>query len=107
MEFIKTTLRKFEINVLFTGELYIFNNSYHGLVAVARRDYDKSTETKQYFYLEVGNSSCTGGSFCDSAVVEMAKRIINKHENRYSEQTLVYEIIYSDLNKKATRIEVI
>lgn len=74
MEFSKIKLYGCEINVIFSGAQYIFQNSFFGIVCVANRlSYEKPV-----FELLAGNSHCLGSHLTDSALFAAAKRFINK-----------------------------
>lgn len=99
MEIYKIERQGREVNVLFTGKQYIFQNSYYGILAVATRKGYKD-EDMNTFTLEYGNDNTTGGSFDGDYCATMAKRVINKLESLYSKREIHYDIVQVDVNKK-------
>lgn len=91
----KTKIRGHEVNIVFTGAQYIFQNDFYGLICVANRINYENPE----FELLVGNSYCLGGSFANSVVLAAAKRFITKNENKYIKQKVGYVEVENDLNK--------
>ena len=99
MEIYKIERQGCEVNVLFTGKQYIFQNSYYGILAVAtRKGYED--EDMNTFTLEYGNDNTIGDSFGGDYCATMAKRVINKIESLYSEREIHYDIVQGDVNKK-------
>lgn len=91
MEYIKTQEYHTRIDVYFDGEKYVFINAFHGLVAIARRDYDTSRfsedNTRCFVTFHVEKAS----TISDSTI----ERIINKGESTYMpcDVTYVYDTI--------------
>lgn len=99
MEIYKIKRSGCEINVLFTGEQYIFQNSFFGLLAVATRK-GYSENDIDTFTLEYGNENTLGGSLGGSVCETMAKRFIKQCESRYVERDTKFSIVKVDINKK-------
>lgn len=83
MEFIRTTLHGAEINCIFNGEFYYFQNSFFGLIGIAKRAGYENDEQSKTFELITGNEHCTGGSYTPATVEAMMKKVINKCESKY------------------------
>ena len=77
MEYIKTQEYHTRIDVYFDGEKYVFINAFHGLVAIARRDYDTSRfsedNTRYFVTFHVEKASTISNSTIEC--------IINKGES--------------------------
>lgn len=75
------------MNVIFNGSHYYFLNSYYGILAIAERDYDKTTthngECKTSFAVTIGNHHTVGGSLGGGIVSTLAKKFIRKAEQVY------------------------
>ena len=106
MEILRTTLRGAEVNVLFTGDRYIFINSFFGIIAVAERTDLVYKEGFSSFDLYAGNSHCLGGSFTNETIYNMCSRFITKQENKYIDKTLTFNYKEKDLNKVSVSVEV-
>lgn len=106
MELSTTTLNGSTVNVIFTGSNYFFYNSYFGLVAVAERT-TQPTEEVETFRVTVGNRHCVGGSFNDSAVYTLVKRVVNKSENKYITKRVRYSSVVEDLADHRLKIELV
>lgn len=93
MEFGTIKRNGYEFNVIFNGSHYYFFNSYCGLACIASRDYNKTdhNEHTTFFTLYVGNDNLLGGSITDNVMVSIAKRYINKAENKYLPVKVTYE----------------
>lgn len=91
MEYIKTQEYHTRIDVYFDGEKYVFINAFHGLVAIARRDYNTSRfsedNTRYFVTFHVEKASTISESTIE--------RIINKGESTYMPcyVTYVYDTI--------------
>lgn len=93
MEFGTIKRNGYEFNVIFNGSHYYFFSSYCGLACIASRDYDRTdfNEHTTFFTLYVGNDNLSGGSITDNVMVSIAKRYINKAENKYLPVKVTYE----------------
>lgn len=82
MEIFRIMRNRCEVNIIFTGEQYIFTSPFYGLLAVAnRRGYDaKNIEVFDVYY---GNINTVGGSFGGEYCLQMAKAFVRKYENIY------------------------
>lgn len=99
MEIYKIERNGCEVNVIFTGKQYIFQNSYLGILAVAtRKGYED--EEMNTFTLEYGNDNIIEGPFGGNYCATMAKRVINGIESLYSKREIHYDIVQVDVNKK-------
>lgn len=87
MRVFTTKFRGSEVNVIFNGSHYYFLNSYYGILAIAERDYQKTTthngECKTAFAVTIGNHHTVGGSLGGSVVSALAKKFIRKAEQTY------------------------
>ena len=84
-----------EVNVIFTGAQYIFQNSYFGLLAVAERVYSRTEETGVQvarFVLGVENYRTRGGSLNINDIIPAVKRYITKNENKYISTVVEYDV---------------
>ena len=84
-----------EVNVIFTGAQYIFQNSFFGLLAVAERVYSRTEETGVQvarFVLGVENYTTRGGSLNINNIIPAAKRYITKSENKYISTVVEYDV---------------
>ena len=99
MEINKIKRGGYEVNVIFTGEQYIFHNSFYGILAVAtRKGYKK--EEKDIFILEYGNDLTVGYSLGGSVCEIIAKDFIRKCESKYVKCDTQFEVIKVDVNAK-------
>ena len=87
MRVFTTKFRGSEVNVIFNGSHYYFLNSYYGILAIAERDYNKTTcsngECKTSFAVTTGNHHTVGGSLGGSVVAALVKKFIRKAEQVY------------------------
>lgn len=98
MELKRTTIKRREVYVMFTGDNYFFYSNYYGTLAIAERKEKKTGEPPtEEFTLTVGNHHTTGGQMADSIVISAAKRYINREENQFVIKRVKYNIKYSDL----------
>lgn len=88
MRVFTTKFRGAEVNVIFNGSHYYFLNSYYGILAIAERDYGKTTTNggvcKTAFTVTIGNHHTVGGSLGGSVVAMLAKKFIRKAEQVYT-----------------------
>lgn len=88
-------IRKGEVQVIFTGEQYIFKNNWYGVLAVATRKGYAPDDTPHYT-IQVGNEYCSGSSYYnDAAVLAMVKRYVYKQEGKKT----TYDVLKNDLSK--------
>ena len=91
----KITIAGHEVNVIFTGMQYIFQNAFFGLLAVAERDYSREEETGGQvarFVLGVENYRTRGCSLNINTIIPAAKRYITKNENKYISTVVEYDV---------------
>lgn len=91
----KITIKGHEVNVIFTGMQYIFQNSYFGILAVAERVDSREEETGGQvarFVLSVENYNTRGGSLNINTIIPAAKRYITKNENKYLHTVVEYDV---------------
>lgn len=103
MEFFKTKLFGGEVNVLFTGPNYFFFHGFYGVICIAERvdevelsnksDSDEPWKTK--FILYSGHRAVN----IEKESFALAKRIIEKYDQKYVKKTFEYEEKVVDLNK--------
>lgn len=99
MEIYKIKRGGCEVNVIFTGEQYIFHNSFYGILAVAtRKGYEENAIDT--FILEYGNENTLGGSLGGSVCETMAKRFVKECESRYVKRDTKFSVIKVDVNTK-------
>lgn len=95
MEVSKIKIAGCEVNVIFTGAQYIFQNAYYGILAVAERFYNRTEETGVQvarFVLGVENYRTGGGSLNINTIIPAAKRYITKNENKYIHTVVEYDV---------------
>ena len=97
MEISKIKRNGAEVNVIFTGEQYIFHNAFYGILAVAERKGYKE-EDVNHFTVYYGNRQTIGGSFAGECCLVMAKNFIKKSEDRYIKQNTTFEAVKEDLD---------
>ena len=91
----KITIAGCEVNILFTGSQYIFQNSHFGILAVAERVYRRTEETGGQvarFVLGVENYRTRGCSLNINTIIPAVKRYINKSENKYIPTVVEYDV---------------
>ena len=71
MEITKLNRNNCEVNVIFTGEQYIFHNAFYGILAVGQRKGYKKEDT-DHFTIYYGNHQTEGGSFAGTYCLKMA-----------------------------------
>ena len=90
------------MHCLFTGERYVFMNSFFGLLAVAER----SDEDGNLFTIIYGNEHAAGGSLGGDVCAILAERFIRKNEQRYLQKVVTFERKKEDLHKYYVDCEV-
>lgn len=96
MEIYKTTFRGYEVSVIFNGSHYYFLNSYFGLLAIAERDYKRDAGSSTHFTISTGNHYTQGSCLCPSVVATLAKKFVNKADQKYKSKEITYD--YSDID---------
>lgn len=91
MEFIRTKINGATINAIYNGGNYYFYSAWYGLVVIATRVTDKE------FNLTVDSGAVRGG--CPREWERMAKRVINKSENKYIKCAVSYNVTQADLSR--------
>jgi len=99
----------YKCSVIFVGSHYYFYSEYAGLFAIAERVNTRENihTNKQDFILTVGNSHLLGGSLTPATCVAIAKRFIDKSENKYISRTVNYEVRKANLENYFMRVEAI
>ena len=96
-------IRKGEVQVICTGEQYIFKNNWYGVLAVATRKGYAPDDTPHYT-IQVGNEYCSGSSlYNDAAVLAMVKHYVYKQEGK----TTTYDILHTKLDRCYIDVQVI
>ena len=96
-------IKKGEVQVIYTGEEYIFRNDWYGILAVATRK-GYTPEDIQHFTIQVGNEYCSESSlYNDTAVLAMVKRYVNKQEGKKT----TYDVLYTNLDSCYIDVQVI
>lgn len=98
------------INVVFVGSHYYFYDEGNGVACIAVRNYDKTDfrgkgEGHTAFTLYLGNQFLIGGSINDNVMFSIAKKYINKNENRYIPTKVEYEVEIAPLHKFSLKCE--
>ena len=97
MEITKLNRNNCEVNVIFTGEQYIFHNAFYGILAVGQRKGYKK-EDVDHFVIYYGNHQTSGGSFAGTYCLKMAKSFIKKNESKYVKVKTIFEEVQEDLD---------
>lgn len=97
MEITKLNRNNCEVNVIFTGEQYIFHNAFYGILAVGQRKGYKKEDT-DHFTIYYGNHQTEGGSFAGTYCLKMAKSFIKKNESKYVKVNTIFEEVEEDLD---------
>ena len=88
-------IRKGKVQVICTGEQYIFRNDWYGILAVATRKGYAPDDTP-HFAIQVGNEYCSDSSlYNDAAVLAMVKHYVYKQEGTKT----TYDVLKNDLSK--------
>lgn len=90
MEITRIHIGGSEVNVIFTGEQYIFHNTFFGVIAVANRDYNPNPEYKN-FSVDIDNYRTIGSKCNFHTIAKAVIRYITREENRNVE-TITYKI---------------
>lgn len=107
MEIYKTTFRGYEVSVIFNGSHYYFLNSYFGLLAIAERDYKREVNSSAHFTITTGNHCTSGSRLCSSVVASLAKRFVNKCDQKYIAKHITFDYADADLANGGLSIEYI
>ena len=107
MEFFKTKLFGGEVNVLFTGQNYFFFHSFYGVICIAERvdEVELSNPSdeqvwKSKFVLYSGHRD---GNI-EKESFALAKKIIEKYDQKYVKKTFEYEEVVTDLHKCLVKV---
>lgn len=102
MEFYKTKLFGGEVNVLFTGSNYFFFHGFYGVICIAERvdNTELSNQSdeqvwKSKFILYSGHRD----ENIEKESFALAKRIIEKYDQKYVKKTFEYEEVITDLRR--------
>lgn len=85
------------VNVIFTGEQYIFHNAYYGILAVAQRKGFKKEDT-DHFTIYYGNHQTLGGRFGGTCCLTMAKSFVKQSESKYVQVNTTFDEVREDLD---------
>ena len=101
MEFYKTKLFGGEVNVLFTGPNYFFFNGFYGVICIAERvdEVELSNPCSQVWKSKFVLYSGHRNGNIEKESFAMAKKIIEKYDQRYVKKTFEYEEKVVDLSK--------
>lgn len=107
MEFIKCKMFGADVNVVFTGANYFFFSEWYGLFCVAERVYqvEERDQRKGEFILYVEENGNRGGDW--KTFVTLAKKIINKNENKYISREVNYKIEFANVERWAVKMELV
>ena len=102
MEFLKTRLWNGDVNVLFTGENYFFFHGFYGVICIAQRveevELSNNPETDEWKTKFVLYSGHRDGNI-ERESFELAKKIIKKHDQKYTKKKFEFEEVVTDLKK--------
>lgn len=93
-----------EIAVVFTGEHYFFKSNFCGLIAIAKRDFEKESNSptgSSYFDLYIGNKYIE-----DCVAQQLAKRYIRRCENKYIKRNVLFKIKRVNLESMCLSVKV-
>ena len=93
MEFYSLSISGHKVNVIFNGGIYVFHNTYGGLVCIANRDFLKSN----HFEVITGNRHFVGGSLTENRVKTAVCKFIRKCETRFIDQEITFDFVSHDL----------
>ena len=107
MEFIKSKMFGADVNVVFTGARYFFFSEWYGLFCVAERvqEVEERDQTKGEFVLYLEENGSRGGDW--KAFSALAKKIINKNENKYILREVSYKIEFANVERWAVKMELV
>lgn len=95
-----------DVNIVFTGERYFFFSGWYGLFCVAERVYEvQERATKGEFILYLEENGNRGGDW--KAFATLAKKIINKNENKFISREVSYRIEFANVERWAARMELV
>lgn len=102
MEFFKTRLWGSDVNVLFTGQNYFFFHGFYGVICIAERvdevELSNTPDTQEWKTKFVLYSGHRHGDI-EKESFAMAKKIIEKYDQKYVKKTFEYEEKVVDLSK--------
>lgn len=107
MEFIKCKMFGADVNVVFTGTCYFFFSEWYGLFCVAERvqEVEERDQTQGEFILYLEENGNRGGDW--KAFATLAKKIINKNENKFISREVSYRIEFANVERWAARMELV
>ena len=96
-----------DVNIVFTGERYFFFSEWYGLFCVAERvrEVEERDQTKGRFVLYLEENGSRGGD--RKAFAALAKKIINKSENKYISREVSYKIEFANVERWAVKMELV
>ena len=102
MQFYKAKLWDGDVNILFTGPNYFFFHGFYGVICIAERVDEVELSNpldaevlKSKFVLYSGHRD----GKIERESFELAKRIIQKYDQKYVKKTFEFEEVVTDLNK--------
>lgn len=107
MEFLKSKIYGSEVTAVFTGARYFFFSEWYGLFCVAERvqEVEERDQTRGEFILYLEENGSRGGDW--KAFAALAKKVINKSENKYISREVSYKIEFANVERWAVNIELI
>lgn len=107
MEFYKTKLWDGEVNVLFTGPNYFFFHGFYGVICIAERvdevELSNSADAQEWKSKFVLYSGHRDGDI-EQECFALAKKIIEKYDQKFVRKTFEYEEVVTDLNKCLVKV---
>lgn len=96
-----------DVNVVFTGARYFFFSGWYGLFCVAERvqEVEERDQTKGEFILFLEENNSHGGDW--KAFAALAKKIINKNENKYISRAVNYKIEFANVERWGVKMELV
>ena len=106
MEFYKTKLWDGDVNILFTGKNYFFFHGFYGVICIAERDEDVELSNSGD---KVWNTKFTLYSGHRDGEIEkecfaLAKKIIEKHDQKYIKKNFEFDEVVTDLNRCIVKV---
>lgn len=107
MEFFKSKIYGGEVTAVFTGSRYFFFSGWYGLFCVAERvqEVEERDQTKGEFVLYLEENGNRGGDW--KAFAALAKKIINKSENKYILRKVSYKIEFANVERWGAKMELV
>ncbi len=108
MEINRITRHGVRIDVLFTGDKYVFTSGWYGILAVAERGGYSTEEERNTFTISYGNRLTAGGSLSGEVCFNIAKAYIDKEERRYiADKELTFAAAGKDTSRCALDLQII